>query len=240
MKIAICDDDKDIRYTINSYISEYFQTKNCQCPEIALFATGDEYLKSVENNQTYDIVFLDISMPGTSGINICSRMTASDGHTLYIMVTSHTDYIDESLHFNAFRFMIKPIKKDSLFLNLEDAVKKITTINEKLDIITKEQVISVYSSDIMLLIVIGRKLTIYTTSDTYNSSKPLSYYDDMLNHDVFFETTKGCMINLAYVKSIEKKHVILMHNNAKYKVHLTNRKYNDIVKAHLMFLNIIT
>ncbi|MDE7249552.1 MAG: response regulator, partial [Lachnospiraceae bacterium] len=66
MNIAICDDEKAIREQINELIEK---EKPGICPK--LYETGDSLLAAKEQ---FDIVFLDIQMDGTDGIETAKKL----------------------------------------------------------------------------------------------------------------------------------------------------------------------
>ena len=65
MRIIICDDDSLVSNQLKEYIKNYFEQHKLKCPEIVIYENG-EALLSDEHDK--DIVFLDIEMPGLSGI----------------------------------------------------------------------------------------------------------------------------------------------------------------------------
>ncbi len=66
MNIAICDDEKAVREQINELIEKEIPGV---CPE--LYETGDSLLAA---GKQFDIVFLDIQMDGTDGIETAKRL----------------------------------------------------------------------------------------------------------------------------------------------------------------------
>ena len=70
MNIAICDDEQAIREQINELI---VKEKPGVCPE--LYETGDGLLAA---GKQFDIVFLDIQMEGTGGIETARKLRERD------------------------------------------------------------------------------------------------------------------------------------------------------------------
>lgn len=65
MRILICDDDNLITEQLTKYLQEYFFKVNLKCPEIVTFNSGEALLSDSGDK---DIIFLDVEMPGISGI----------------------------------------------------------------------------------------------------------------------------------------------------------------------------
>ena len=107
LNIAICDDGKAIREQIKELIE-----KTGLCPE--LFETGDSLLAA---GKQFDIVFLDIQMEGTNGIETAKKLrerSALKGaeDTILIFITGIREYVFEAFDVAAFHYLLKPIEED--------------------------------------------------------------------------------------------------------------------------------
>ena len=102
MNIAICDDEKAIREQIKELIE-----KAGLCPE--LFETGDSLLAA---GKQFDIVFLDIQMEGTNGIETAKKLRERDEDTILIFITAIREYVFEAFDVAAFHYLLKPIEED--------------------------------------------------------------------------------------------------------------------------------
>lgn len=65
MRILFCDDDSKILAQLQKYVCEYFEKGKLKRPEMKVYVSGEELLKA---EQKADIAFLDVEMPGRSGI----------------------------------------------------------------------------------------------------------------------------------------------------------------------------
>lgn len=102
MKIAICDDEFDfcqkIKNALEKTIGSY-DTVEC-------FSNGNELLYQA-GNRIFDIVYLDIEMPGIDGIETAEKLQQINSGTLVIFVSSYSCYISKAFKINAFQFLIK-------------------------------------------------------------------------------------------------------------------------------------
>ena len=71
MNIAVCDDEENIRYLIKRLIEK--QDASCRIME---FSSGEELLRfwEQEDREQLDILFLDISMDGTDGMETAEQI----------------------------------------------------------------------------------------------------------------------------------------------------------------------
>ena len=65
MRILLCDDDDMILQQMKQYLLEFFHTAKLRRPKIVSYSSGDALIKSGDSGE---IAFLDVEMPGISGI----------------------------------------------------------------------------------------------------------------------------------------------------------------------------
>ena len=111
MRIVFCDDDIEILNQLQRYVSEFFRGLGSTMPEFASYASGDELL---EHETSLDIAFLDVEMPGRSGIYVGTILKKINPQAKIFIVTSYPDYLDEAMRFQVFRYLSKPIDKNRL------------------------------------------------------------------------------------------------------------------------------
>ncbi|HIJ55583.1 MAG TPA: sigma-54-dependent Fis family transcriptional regulator [Deltaproteobacteria bacterium] len=117
-KILAIDDEKNIRYLIRKEFSlEGF--------EVVTAASGEEGLKLL-NSRMFNIVLLDIKLPGLSGIEILKQIKQKSPATEVIMMTGYGDIRTavESIKLGACDYITKPFKLDELLALVKQAVKE--------------------------------------------------------------------------------------------------------------------
>jgi FixJ family two-component response regulator len=115
--ISIVDDDTSVRSAmVNLFRSLGFAACSFECAE--------DYLKSVERRQTRCIVS-DVQMPGTSGLELQSRLAAQNDHTPIIFITAFPkpDVKRRALDAGAICFLTKPCDRHTLVKCIEEALK---------------------------------------------------------------------------------------------------------------------
>lgn len=80
---------------------------------VAACDDGASALEAIIENQP-DIVFLDIRMPGLSGIEIAEAMKESSPHTEIIFVTAYDQYAIDAFEKGAVDYLLKPVSYDRL------------------------------------------------------------------------------------------------------------------------------
>ena len=108
MKIAIVDDEKDMRQSISQWLAlSGFDTET--------FASAEDALKGLSNNYP-GIVVSDIKMPGMDGMQFLRKLKGLDSSLPVIMITGHGDVpmAVEAMRIGAFDFLEKPFNPDRM------------------------------------------------------------------------------------------------------------------------------
>jgi len=117
----IVDDDEIDQLMVVSFVKRF--------PHLSLlgaFLSAEEALAFCHNNSA-DIIFLDVDMPGLNGLELRKELSAIP---VCIFITSHPEHAVESFELETLDFIVKPLKFDRFS-------KAIERINEFMEIKTK-------------------------------------------------------------------------------------------------------
>lgn len=231
MRILLCDDDPLFTNELYKALQSFFKKNHLKCPPICVYHNGEDVLADSEKK---DIIFLDIEMPGASGISIGEQLKSADPNTIIFIITSYIEYLDDAMRFHVFRYLSKPLDRQRLFSNLKDALSLYSSANICIPIETKEGVTSEYTGNIIFVETASRKVIVHTTSGDYISVHPMQYWLDALPPNTFFQPHKSFIVNLAHVKSFD--HALIYLYNGQYEAYLTRRKYTQFKERYFLYL----
>ena len=132
MEIAICDDDE----LFNEIMSEKLSTvlnKNQIKYNITPFFNGSELITALNDPlNRFDVIFLDVDMPGVNGENVAQYINSSKASIPVIFVTNHDDFVFSSFKYRPFGFL----RKSHVDSELEEAVIRLDNYLSDTDIRT--------------------------------------------------------------------------------------------------------
>ena len=117
-RILVIDDEKAIRNSLNM-ILEY------DGYECVLASSGEEGL-SIINEDSVDLVFLDIKMPGLDGLEVLRKVRASNESIPIVMISGHgtVSTAVEATKLGAFDFLEKPLSTERVTLTIRNALRQ--------------------------------------------------------------------------------------------------------------------
>ena len=119
-QIAFCDDELATLNTLRVLLDQYRVERNQEIAYTA-FQNPLELLAQIEKGTSYDILFLDILMPGQTGLQAAAEIRAQDTNVKIIFLTSSAEFAVQSYTVDAYFYQLKPIWKESFF-RLMDSV----------------------------------------------------------------------------------------------------------------------
>ena len=236
MRIIFSDDNVEILDQLQKYVCEFFKGLGGSMPDFAAYSSGDELLAK----ETYaDIAFLDVEMPGRSGIHVGARLKEINPKIKIFIVTSYPDYLDEAMRFQVFRYLSKPIDKNRLFRNLKDAMYQYNMDTKDIPIATMDGIFVLPAERIVCAEAIQRKSDIYTLDGVFQSPNGIDYWRTALSLPCFYSPYRSFIVNMKYVYEIKKDIVLLKYGGQVKEAYLARRRYSEFSSKYLMYLESI-
>ena len=118
MKILLLEDD----FTLSKEIVTFFVSKSYECTP---FYDGLLLVKKYVPNK-YDLIILDINVPGMNGIEVCKAIREVDKKTPIIMLTAFSEIEDKLTSFEngADDYLVKPFHFDELFARIASLLRR--------------------------------------------------------------------------------------------------------------------
>lgn len=118
MKILLLEDD----FTLSKEINTFITSKEFECFP---FYDGSFLLKKYFPYE-YDLIILDINVPGANGIDVCKGIREIDKKTPIIMLTAFSEIEDKLASFDngADDYLVKPFHFDELYARIQSLLRR--------------------------------------------------------------------------------------------------------------------
>ena len=104
--IAIVEDEKESAECIAAFLERFAREEKCA---FGVKRYGDGLTFISDYDRSADIVFMDIEMPGTNGMDASKLLRQIDEDVLLFFVTNLAQYALESYEVSAFDYIVKPV-----------------------------------------------------------------------------------------------------------------------------------
>ena len=107
MKIAVCEDDSRDRERLCAQLGRAMEDLAVQA-ELVEFDTAEDLLQAAESTY-FSAFFLDILLPGLSGMDAALKLRRKGNHSPVVFTTVTRDYLAQSYSVWAAHYLVKPI-----------------------------------------------------------------------------------------------------------------------------------
>ena len=228
MKIAICDDEKQIIIDYSKIINEYLYENNIVCT-VDDFTDGNSFLQLANE---YDLVFLDYDLPDINGMEIARNIRENDGRIMIVFLTAYAEHVYDSFEVDAFRYLLKPVSKEKIYETLNKFLN-IYNHNRKITIPTNTAHISVDADEVIYIEAAKKHTKVKTTGNEYIANKAISIYQTEIANPHFFRTHRGYIVNMRYISTVEKNTITLTNGEI---VLVSSKCRDEFNKSYMNYL----
>ena len=201
MNIAIVDDDiKDIENL--EALLRLYATLHQTGVEIEHFQDAEEFLSTYVPYK-YTLIFLDIYMIGSNGIDTATRIREADVEALIIFLTTSEDHMSSAFSLHAYDYVLKPAEKDRIFRLMDDVMRQVTKEGKTFQFTDTDQkcecrlryrdILGVRSNGHYLHIT-DKDMNEYKTRMTFASAE-----EELMADGRFLLINRGTLINMDYI-----------------------------------------
>jgi len=201
MKVAIVDDDIKITKLLSEYVNKYEKLNN-MIIKLSIFHNPNEFLSSYTKD--YDLIIMDIEMPGLNGIETAKELRQIDASVVLIFVTNMAQYAIQGYEVEAIDYVIKPISYADFTLKIQKAIRYIERNHDKkIAINSQDGVVNIKVSDICYIEIVRHYLIYHTVFGEYTVRGVMKETEKNLENYHFIRTNHCYLVNLKYVSAIK-------------------------------------
>ena len=212
LKCVIIDDEQHAIDLLKDYISEL--------PSLSLYKTYNNpilALDEIKADDDIDIIWLDIDMPGISGLELAKSLRHKTKKLIF--TTAHTQYAVEAFEVKADNYLLKPIKLSrfvSLVSELTETLAQPEVVKSNFFFIKgdeKGKLIRLDMDSIIMIEGLKNYIVIYTKTERFTTYLTMLEAEmALLNDGKFMRIHKSFIVNSEEIKKVNGSTVYLTND----------------------------
>lgn len=225
MRIALVDDAVEELEILSNIIN-----KELPHATVFTFPSGEDFLKAWAEN-SYDLIFLDIYMPGMHGVDVAREIRKTDDDVRLVFCTTSNEFASESYEVGANYYLQKPVSQISFqrmlkMIRLEDYEEnRFITLPDGQKIVLRNITYTEYYNH--SIIIHSKKRADLQTRMSQTEWEAL-----LCEYNFLCSCSKGIVVNFYEVDKVEDG-MFLLHNGET--VPISRRKTKEMAENYAHF-----
>ena len=220
LQIAICDDLEEERVILSRMLRNYARRQGLSL-QVHFFVSGEELLQSVRRANACQVLFLDIYMPGISGVETARRLRAAGYGASIVFATTSTDHGVDSFEVRASDYLVKPFRQEEVDRALDWCLEHMPEPLRSLSVYAEGEIQEFPLASVLYIEVLGHQCHIHTLRQTVVVRKSLDDLERAVDSPDFFRCHRSFLVNLGHVERIESSD-FLMSDGARIPISSAN------------------
>lgn len=240
MRIAIVDDEPEVCTAVRAYLIEMLEkywTEKAALVEIEVFHAAESLLAAYAR-RPYDLLLLDIRMPGLGGMEVARRIRSVSGDVGIIFLTSSEEYLMEGYRVFADGYFLKPVGVDEEAFRA--ALARVFARREKAEKALSMQYngrsIEIVFDKIFYVDLDGGRLHIALAKQSLCFTRPYTYewaLEHLMHDGRFLECYHRILVNMDKIESMEKEAFVLKNG---MQLPISQRRRSAVRAAYMQYL----
>lgn len=202
LKAIIVDDEAPARSELR-----YMLDEDGRVEVVAEAANVREAIEQLKEHPC-DVVFLDISMPEATGMQLANALQRLKYPPAVVFVTAYSEYAIEAFSVNAVDYLVKPVETDRLQQAITRVYEQVrlqaqVKTNERISVEKAGKKILINIDAIRFVMARDDYAYVQTDEDRFFSTSSLSQLEKRLESHGFFRVHRGYLVNLSHVREVE-------------------------------------
>lgn len=202
IRVAIIDDERLARAELKRLLKNHSDVE-----VVGEFSNADDLFYYLRGEESPDVIFLDIQMPGLSGIEAARKF---DENVKFVFCTAYTEFAVEAFELEAVDYLLKPVRDDRISQALSrcrpiEESGKISCLSDDYRLLLRFGSVKrfVRLDQVERLEVVGNDTTLFTPYGKSYLRSPLSSLVKKLDPAKFFRASRSEVIRVDKVKQLK-------------------------------------
>lgn len=207
MRIAVIEDEEPHRDLLIHYLEEWHRGAN-RAVIVEAFGTAESFWFRYEEQRDFDVLFLDIQMPGMDGVELARKVRALDRDMVIVFTTGISDYLEEGYEVEALHYLIKPLSADKVKQCMEKALgrrrqERFVTLH------TGEETLKISQESIDYVEARGRGCAIGRVREEgiLEARESISELEALLDKDEFLKCHRSYLCRVSNIRQIRREEI---------------------------------
>lgn len=232
LRIALCDDEAPMIAHLRASVSAWAAGRG-EPVAVLDFPSADAFLFAWEEDRCFDIVVLDIQMPGMDGMSLARTLRQADERVQLLFVTGYADYLAEGYDVAAVHYLLKPVEEERLFAALDRAAARLARAEPMLALESDGTMMRIPQREIRYLEAVPHGVQIVGGgAESHRIRMPLAEIEAQLEDGAFVRCHRSFLVGIRHIRRILKTDVLLDDGRL---VPLSRRMYKAVHDAFIRY-----
>lgn len=176
--------------------------------EIVAEADNVRSALNVLKERRCDVLFLDVNMPGVSGMQLAEALTHLKVPPAVVFVTAYGEFATEAFGVNAVDYLMKPVETERLIQAIDKVmlfmrVRSQAPIPERIMVDKQGKKFLINPEDVSLVMAKDDYSYIYSVDGIYIANQSLAQLEERLCDVGFYRVHRTYLVNVAYIKEVD-------------------------------------
>ena len=231
LKISICDDAAEHRTYLTDVVASWAK-RNRHLIEIKQYVDAKSFLFDYSEEKDFDILLLDIEMPGMNGIELAKTIRCENATVQIVFITGYYEYFSDGFDVSALHYLIKPVDAGKLCTVLDKAAENLACRQRCVLLSTSEGNIKVSLADILYVEAQNVYVIVHTTHGNYRTRMSLGKFSEQLD-ETFFKVHRSFVVGLKHIKKITHTDIAMINGET---IPISRGLYDTVHAALIKYL----
>ena len=201
VRVAIVEDDPAYREEMVGFLQQFSQESG-QKFHITTFSDGKEITENYA--AAWDMILMDIEMPGLDGMTAAERIRKLDGDVVIIFITNMPQYAMKGYTVDALDYVLKPVSYYAFTQRISRALERMKRRTRRfVSIPLRTGIAKVELSQLTYVEIVNHDLIYHTQEGDFTCKGSLTEAAEKLEKEHFFRISNCYLVNLEYVECIQ-------------------------------------
>ena len=201
--VAVCDDLEGERVQLARMVQAYARSHGITV-HLRLFSSGESLLAALRGPDPIHLLFLDIYMPGLSGVETARRIRGANYELSIIFATTSRDHGLESFDVRASDYLVKPFQEEDVAACLDWFFSHIPEHLRSLSVYSEGEWQQIPFSSIYYIDVYDHQSRIHTQRGIVAARRGLDDLASAIDSRDFLRCHRSFLVNMNYVEGIQE------------------------------------